>query len=162
MRKYESTALPLMRALALFCLASLVIALALTVLDWGSASIKGLFWFFGGMGVMLFIPCYFAEKSRYLLIDSEKITLTFGSMRLLPNGKGKLMTKRLTLPFCEISHIDVEFYEVQTLHAKPTNFYVFTLKNGERYRVTLYSYGKEAVKEILGILRENGVGVTLT
>ena len=86
----------------------------------------------------------FAEKSRYLTIDDEKIVLPRGA-----NINEKTSFSRTIININEIRSIKSELHKGDGIVAKDTLFHTLTLNDGTRIKFTLYAYGKVAEDEIL-------------
>ena len=93
---------------------------------------------------MLFLACFFAEKSRYLTIDCEKIVLPRGA-----DKNGKMSFQKTVINIDEIHSIKSELYKGDGIISKDTLFHTLKLKDGTAIKFTLYAYGKDAEKEIL-------------
>ena len=98
----------------------------------------------GGLMSMLFLPCFFAEKSRYVTIDCEKIVLPRGA-----DKNGKMSFQKTVINIDEIRSIKSELYKGDGIISKDTLFHTLKLKDGTAIKFTLYAYGKDAEKEIL-------------
>ena len=98
----------------------------------------------GGLMSMLFLACFFAEKSRYLTIDCEKIVLPRGA-----DKNGKMSFQKTVINIDEIHSIKSELYKGDGIISKDTLFHTLKLKDGTAIKFTLYAYGKDAEKEIL-------------
>ena len=104
----------------------------------------------GGIMSILFLSCFFAEKSRYLTIDCEKIVLPRGA-----NINGKMVFKRTVAKIDEITSVESNLYKGDGLISKDTYFHTLKLKDGTKITFTLYAYGKEAEKEIIEALKKS-------
>lgn len=98
----------------------------------------------GGLMSMLFLACFFAEKSRYVTIDCEKIVLPRGA-----DKNGKMSFQKTVINIDEIYSIKSELYKGDGIISKDTLFHTLKLKDGTAIKFTLYAYGKDAEKEIL-------------
>jgi hypothetical protein len=98
----------------------------------------------GGLMSMLFLACFFAEKSRYVTIDCEKIVLPRGA-----DKNGKMSFQKTVINIDEIHSIKSELYKSDGIISKDTLFHTLKLKDGTAIKFTLYAYGKDAEKEIL-------------
>ena len=96
---------------------------------------------------ILFLTCFFAEKSRYLTIDDEKIVLS-----KIINEKTSF--RRTIINTNEIRSIKSELYKGDGIISKDTLFYTLKLNDGTRIKFTLYAYGKDAEDEILAAIKK--------
>ncbi len=103
----------------------------------------------GGLMSILFLSCFFAEKSRYLTIDDEKIVLPRGA-----NINEKISFSRTIINTNKIQSIKSELYKGDGIIAKDTFFHTLTLNDGTRINFTLYAYGKDAEEEILAVIKK--------
>ena len=103
----------------------------------------------GSLISILFLSCFFAEKSRYLTINDEKIVLPRGAYK-----NGKMSFKRTIINVNEICSIKSELYKGVEIISKDTLFHTLTLKDGTTIKFTLYAYGKKVENEILEMIRE--------
>lgn len=104
----------------------------------------------GGLISVLFLSCFFAERSRYLTIDDEKIVLPRGA-----NINEKISFIRTIINTNEISSIKSELHKGDRIVAKDTLFHTLTLNDGTRIKFTLYAYGKDAEDEILAAIKKH-------
>jgi hypothetical protein len=103
----------------------------------------------GGLMSILFLSCFFAEKSRYLTIDDEKIVLPRGTII-----NEKTSFRRTIINTNEIRSIKSELYKGDGIISKDTLFHTLKLNDGTRIKFTLYAYGKDAEDEILAAIKE--------
>jgi hypothetical protein len=88
---------------------------------------------------ILFLSCFFAEKSRYLTIDDKKITLPRGAYI-----NGKKSFQKTVIYIDQIHSINVVLHKGDGIISKDTLFYVLRLKDGTSIKFTLYAFGKDA------------------
>ncbi len=162
MKKYYTKSSPITGIVALLFLILLIIGIILTVFRLSTLSVSIFLCGFCGYMSILFCSLFFADRSRYLVVDEEKIDLPRGVMAILDEKKTKLQMKRTKLLFSDIETVHVEFYKADNIMAKSTKFYVFSMKNGQKYRAVLYEYGTEHMREILNMMRKNGIEIILT
>lgn len=103
----------------------------------------------GGLMSILFLSRFFAEKSRYLTIDDEKIVLPRGTII-----NEKTSFRRTIINTNEIRSIKSELYKGDGIISKDTLFHTLTLIDGTRIKFTLYAYGKAAEDEILAVIKK--------
>ena len=106
----------------------------------------------GGVFGILFLICYLAEKSRALIIDTEKIIFPRGA-----DKNGKIVFQKTTVKLCDINSVDTKLYKGDGIISKDTSFHTINLKDGTTITVTLYAYGKEAENEILETIKRKKV-----
>ena len=152
MKKYTSRAT---KWLAIFTIVSVAVLIAGIICILARSSNVGLqigLTMLGGLMSILFLSCFFAEKSRYLIIDDEKIILPRGA-----DINGKMSLQKTIININEIHSIKSELYKGDGIISKDTPFYTINLKDGTKITVTLYAYGKEAENEILETIKRNKV-----
>ena len=103
----------------------------------------------GGLMSILFLSCFFAEKSRYLTINDEKIVLPRGA-----DINEKTSFNRIIINTNEIRSIKSELHKGDGIIAKDTLFHTLTLNDGTKIMFTLYAYGKDAEDEILAAIKK--------
>ena len=103
----------------------------------------------GGLMSILFLSCFFAEKSRYLTINDEKIVLPRGA-----DINEKTSFNRTIINTNKIYSIRSELHKGDGIIAKDTFFHTLTLNDGTRIKFTLYAYGKDAEDEILSAIKK--------
>ncbi len=108
--------------------------------------------FLGGLLGVIFFACYFAEKSRYLIIEPDKIILPRG---VIQNEITKF--KRTIVMFDEISSVESKFHKGDQIISGDCFFHTLKLKDGTNITFPLYHYGKEAEKEIIETIKNSMV-----
>ena len=103
----------------------------------------------GGSMSILSLSCFFAETSRYLTIDNEKIVLPRGA-----NINEKISFSRTIINASEIRSIKSELQKGDGIVTKDTLFHTLTLTDGTRITFTLFAYGKNAENEILEVIKK--------
>ena len=147
-KKYVSRATKYLVILSLICIVILTAGIVLIVVGFpNTSSIIGLT-IFGGMFSLLFIVCYFADRSRTLRIDSNTVIFPRGA-----NVNGKTVFKKMVVKIDEISSNESKLIEGDGLFAYDCYFNTLKLKDGTEITTTLYSYGKVAEKEILEFIK---------
>ena len=104
---------------------------------------------FGALMSILFLSCYFADKSRALVIDADKITFPRGA-----DKNGKMVFQKTVISLEEIRSVESEFHRGDGIISGDCFFHTLRLKDGTEVTVTLYAYGKEGEKEILETIRK--------
>ncbi len=150
MKKYTTRATNWLPKLILVSIIILAIGIILIIVDSPNVSLQVGFTMFGGLVSVIFLAGFFAEKSRTLIIDADKI--------IFPRGidkNGKTVFKKTVIKFAEIKSVQSEFYKGDKIISGDCFFYILKLKDGTKVTVTLYHYGKEAEKEILERMQRN-------
>lgn len=102
----------------------------------------------GGMLGILFLCCYLADKSRVLIINTDKISLPRGAQI-----NGKLVFRKTVIKISEIKFVEKNLYKGDGVYSQDTYFYTLGLTDGKNVTVTLYSFGKQAEQEIWDTLK---------
>ena len=148
MRKYISRAT---KKLAIVTIISLVILLiGITFIVTNSLDIGFGLTISGGLMSVLFLSCFWAEKNRCLIMEKDKIILPRGAII-----DEKLSFQKKIISRVDIITVESKLYKGDGLIAKDTYFYMLKLKNGTKITFTLYSFGKEAEKEIIEDIKKN-------
>ncbi len=148
MKKYTSQATKRLGIITLICGAVLLAGIILICSEISTASIAMIT--LSGLLGILFFCCFLAEKSRGLIIDTEKIIFPRGAEK-----NGRMVLQKTVVRFCDISSVDTKLYRGDGVISKDTFFYTIKLKDGTKITVTLYAYGKEAEKEILEAIKRS-------
>ena len=151
MKKYTSQATKRVTFLIVICTLIFLIGFVLIIVDISNKGLQIGLTLFGGFTGFLLLCCFFAEKSRCLIIDADKI--------VLPRGvdiNGKAAPKRTVINTDEIISLKIEFYKGDNILTNGCFFYTLKLKGGTKITFTLFSYGKEAEKEIIETIK-NGI-----
>ena len=150
MKKYVSRATMWLGIIALLCGVALLVGIILAFVNTSMASIVMIA--LGGVFGILFLICFLAEKSRALIIDTEKIIFPRGA-----DKNGKMVFQKTTVKLCDINSVDTKLYKGDGIISKDTSFHTINLKDGTTITVTLYAYGKEAENEILETIKRKKV-----
>ena len=150
MKKYVSQATKWLGIIALLCGVALLVGIILAFVNTSMTSIVTIA--LGGMFGILFLSCFLAEKSRALIIDTEKIIFPRGA-----DKNGKMVFQKTTVKLCDINSVDTKLYKGDGIISKDTSFHTINLKDGTIITVTLYAYGKEAENEILETIKRKKV-----
>ena len=148
MKKYTSRATKWLGIVTLICGVVLLAGIILIFSEISTAWIAMIT--LGGLIGILFFCCFLAEKSRGLIIDTEKIIFPRGAEK-----NGKKVLQKTVVRFCDISSVDTKLYSGDGVISKDTSFYTIKLKDGTKITVTLYAYGKDAEKEILEAIKRS-------
>ena len=103
----------------------------------------------GGLLSLIFFICYFAEKSRYLTINEDKIDLPRGTQK-----NGKISFRRTVVNMAEVNSIESKLYIGDRVFTKDTYFHTITMKDNSKITFTLYAYGKNEETEILNAIKK--------
>ena len=150
MKKYTSRAVKWLALVAVISIAILSAGIICIIIDSSNVGLQVGLTMFGGLMTILFLSCFFAEKSRYLTIDDKKIVLPRGA-----DKNEKISFNRTIINTNEIRSIRSELYKGDGIISKDTLFHTLTLNDGTRIKFTLYSYGKDAEDEILEAIKKH-------
>ncbi len=150
MKIYTSRATKWIATLTIISVAVLIAGIICVVVNSSNVGLQIGLTMLGGLMSILFLACFFAEKSRYLTIDCEKIVLPRGA-----DKNGKLSLKKTVININEIRSIKSELYKGDGIISKDTLFHTLKLKDGTAIKFTLYAYGKDAEKEILKSIKKH-------
>ena len=78
MKKYTTRATKWLAKLILVSIIILAIGIILIIVDSPNVSLQVGFTMFGGLVSVIFLACFFAEKSRALIIDADEIIFPRG------------------------------------------------------------------------------------
>ena len=112
-------------------------------------SLKICFTAVGGVFIVLFVSCFFAEKSRTLIIDMDTISFPRGAII-----NDKTVLKRTVINTNEISSVESRLYKGDQIITLDCYFYTLILNNGTKITITLYHYGEKSEEEIIGFIKE--------
>ncbi len=150
MRKYVSRATKWLAIITLLCIVILVAGVVLNVIGSSDIGLQILLIGLGGFLTILFAGCFFAEKSRALIIDADKIIFPRGAQK-----NGKIVFRKTVVHFEEIECVESRLYKGDKIVSKDCFFHTLKLKDGTVITVTLYSYGEEQENEILKVIRSS-------
>lgn len=149
MKKYTSRATKWLAILTLISVVIFATGFVLIVVSSPNISLQIGLTAFGGLMSVLFLCFFFAEKSRALVIDADKIIFPRGA-----DKNGKTIFKKTVIKFDEINSVESKFYKGDKIISGDCFFRVLKLKDGTKVTVTLYAYGKESEKEILETIQK--------
>ena len=150
MKKYTSRAVKWLALVAVISIAILSAGVICIIIDSANVGLQVGLTMLGGLMTILFLSCFFAEKSRYLTIDDKRIVLPRGA-----DKNEKISFNRTIINTNEIRSIRSELYKGDGIISKDTLFHTLTLNDGTRIKFTLYSYGKDAEDEILEAIKKH-------
>ena len=143
MKKYTSRATRVLSIAVLICGAVVLIGIILAFAGVENIGLPICFILLGGLLGVIFLACFLAEKSRALIIDTDKIIFPRGAER-----NGKTVFQKTVVRICDIGSVESKFYKGDKIISNDCFFYTLRLKDGTSVTVTLYTYGKQAEKEI--------------
>jgi len=147
MKRYESLALVWLGILSLLLLFMLSVGVILFVIDFSDITVSfGLVLFGGVMGIFC-SALFFAEKSRYLTVNGQEISLPMGVFK-----NGKIVAHRTVIGFDTIASMKCELSGGEWPFTADTHFYTLILHDGTEVRFTLSGYGKRNEQDIVDIL----------
>lgn len=149
MKTYISRATKWLAILAVIGVAILISGIICILAHSSNVGLQIVLTMLGGLMSILFISCFFAEKSRYLTMYDGKIVLPRGA-----NINEKISFNRTAINTNEIRSIKSELHKGDGIVAKDTLFHTLTLNDGTRIKFTLYAYGKNAEDEILEAIKK--------
>ena len=150
MKKYTSRATKWLAILSIISVAVLIAGIICILAHLSNIGLQIGLTMLGGLMSVLFLSCFFAEKSRCLIIDNETIILPRGA-----DINGKIVFKRTVAKIDEITSVESNLYRGDGLISNDTYFHTLKLKDGTKITFTLYAYGKEAEKEILETIKSS-------
>lgn len=148
MKRYTSRATKLLAIVALICGAVVLIGIVLAFAGVENIGLPIGFILSGGLLGVIFLACFLAEKSRALIIDTDKVIFPSGAER-----SGKRVFQKTIVRICDLSSVESKFHKGDKIISDDCFFYTFRLKDGTSITVTLYAYGKDAEKEILETIK---------
>ena len=151
MKKYTPCDAKWYAAVAAACAVALIVGLVLLVAGNQNDSLIFCLIGLGGFFSLLFFGVFLAEKSRFLVIDDQKIIFPRGATQ-----NGKLAWQRTTVNRADLISMERELHRGDPLiDSKDCFCYILTLKDGTKVSVHLYAYGKNGEKEIAETIRQN-------
>ena len=150
MKRYVSRATKLLAIAALICGAVVLIGIIIAFAGVKNIGLPIGFILLGGLSGVIFLACFLAEKSRALIIDTDKIVFPRGAEK-----NGKIVFQKTVVRICDIGSVESKIYKGDKIISDDCFFYTFKLKGGTSVTVTLYAYGKEAEKEILETIKSS-------
>ncbi len=160
MKKYNSSSIKILAVIAAVCVCMLIAGIILVIAKIPLFELKFILIVLGLCFGMIFVPVFFAEKSRYLIIDEEKVIFPRGCFR-----NEKIVFQRTVVRFDEIRSVKSEFQKGDSVFISvilalfgmqskgDTYFYTLNLKDNTQIEVNvLYQYGKKAEKEIFEMI----------
>ena len=150
MKKYSSRAVKSLMIVSLVCGVVLLTGIILAFAGIENIGLPIGLIMMGGLLGVLFFSCFLAEKSRALIIDTDKIIFPRGAEK-----NGKTVFKKTVVRICDIDSVESKFRKGDKIFSDDCFFYTFRLKDGTSITVTLYAYGKEAEKEILETIKSS-------
>lgn len=150
MKRYTSRATKYFAVVSLISVTMLVTGIVFIVANCSNIGLQVGLTMLGGLMSIIFLSCFFAEKSRWLTINGDEIVLPRGA-----DNNGKMVFKRTVIKVDGITSVESNLYKGDGLISKDTWFHTLKLKDGTKITFTLYAYGKEAEKEILNTIKKS-------
>ena len=150
MKRYTSRATKVLAIVVLICVALVLIGIILAFAGAKNIGLPFGFILLGGLLGIIFLACFLAEKSRTLIIDTDKVIFPRGAEK-----NGITVFQKTVIPLDEIRSVESKFHKGDKIISDDCFFYTFRLKDGTSITVTLYAYGKEAEKEILETIKSS-------
>lgn len=148
MKKYTTRATKWLAIFAIISAVTLVIGVIFIIADFSNVGLTAGLTVGGGLMSILFITCFFAEKSHRLTINSDEIVLPRGAER-----NGKMCFKRTIIKLNDIASVESKFYKGDKIISGDCFFHTLKLKDGTKITFTLFAYGKDAEKEIIETIK---------
>ena len=150
MKRYTSRTTKVLSIAVLICEAVVMIGIILTFAGVENVWLPICFILLGGLLGVIFLACFLAEKSRALIIDTDKIIFPRGAEK-----NGKTVFQKTVVRICDLDSVESKLRKGDKIISDDCFFYTFRLKDGTSITVTLYAYGKEAEKEILETIKSS-------
>ena len=150
MKKYTPCAVKWLAFAAVISAAILFAGIICIIIDLSNVGLQVGLTMFGGLMTILFLSCFFADRSRYLTLDDEKIVLPRGVHK-----NNKISFKRTTINTSEIRSITSVFCKGDGIISEDCFLHTMTLNDGTSIQFTLYAYGKDAEDEILEAIKKH-------
>ena len=149
MKKYRSIYAKWFDVPAVISALVLIIGVFMLISGYPNSTASFALIFIGSIMGMLFFACFLSEKSRVLIIDTDKVIFPRGVRR-----NSKLISKKSVVRFDEMNSLECEFYKGDGFIAGDTNFYTLKLRGSVKMEMTLYAFGKDAENEIYETIRQ--------
>ena len=150
MKRYTSTATKWLAIATLISVAMFATGIVLIVVNAANVGLQIGAIGFGSLMSILFVSCFFAEKSRVLIIETDNFIFPRGA-----KVNGKTVFQKTVVRKCDISSVESKFHEGDGIFSADCFFHTLKLKDGTKVTVTLYAYGKAAEKEILEMMQNS-------
>lgn len=148
MKKYTPRAAKTFAILSIISSIMLLTGIILIIVNFPNILLKIGLTGIGGLVSIIFLGVSLADKSRYLVIDADKIIFPRGA-----DINGKMVLKRTVIKVDEIVSVKSKFHAGDKIISEDCFFYTLKLKDGTNVTFTLYAYGKEGEKEILDFIK---------
>ena len=155
MKKYTSQATKRLAVITVIFCTVLLAGIVLTVTEILDVEYSILMIGLGGSLSILFLCVFLAERSRVLVIDTDKIVFPRGAY-----VNGKMVFERTLVKLSEIRSVESKLHKGDGLISADTTFHTLKLKDGKTVTVPLYAYGKDAETEIVESIRRSIVCIT--
>ncbi len=159
MKRYELKNCKYILAVVLLGAALLLTGVLLAIFNDALLKLKLCLFSGGFSAIMIFLPVYFAEHSRWLGITEKSVMFPRGVTVRESGSNPKSYLKRLTVDIGQIRFIKKELVKGDKIIVLDTYFYDFVMRDGKTYSLPLYPYGKKNTDAIINALRKLGVQV---
>ncbi len=143
MKKYSSRAEKWLMVVSLICGVVLLTGIIIAFAGIENIGLPIGLILMGGLLGVIFFSCFLAEKSRALVLDTDRV--------IFPRGaeiNGRTVFQKTVVRICDIGSVESKFHKGDKIISNDCFFYMLRLKDGTSVTVTLYAYGKDAEKEI--------------
>ena len=106
MKRYTSRATKVLAVVVLICVAVVLIGIILAFTGAKNMGLPFGFILLGGLLGVIFLACFLAEKSRALIIDTDKIIFPRGAER-----NGKTVFQKTVVRICDLSSVESRFHK---------------------------------------------------
>lgn len=150
MKRYTSKTTKWFAILTLIGVIFFVVGILFVIVDIHNIGLQIGVTMLGSLMGILFAVCFFADRSRALVIDTDKFVFPRGA-----DINGKTVFQKTVVKKSDVSSVENKFHKGDGIISSDCFFYTLKLKNGTKVTVTLCEYGKEAEKEILEIIQNS-------
>ncbi len=149
MKKYKSRNANGFGIAAIGCAVILIAGIFMLIFGYPDSMASFALIFIGSLMGIMFFAIFLSEKSRVLIIDTDKIILLRGVEK-----NGKIIGKKTVVKFDEMNSFECESYKGDGIFTGDTNIYTLKLRGSVRMTMTLYCYGKDEEDEIYETIRQ--------
>lgn len=149
MKKYKSRNANGFGIAAIGCAVILIAGIFMLIFGYPDSTASFALVFIGSLMGIMFFAIFLSEKSRVLIIDTDKVIFPRGVRK-----NDKIISKKTVVKFDEMNSLECEFYKGDGFIAGDTYFYTLKLKGSAKIVMTLYAFGKDAENEIYETIRQ--------
>ena len=150
MKKYISQSTKVLAIISLLSASALIAGIILFVVKNPNVALALVLTMLGGFLTILFVASTFAERSRFVAIDLDEISLPRGT-----EINGKTVFQRTRVKLSEIAALESKQHKGVFLITEDACFYTLKLNDDVKITFTLYAYGKQAEKEIIEVIKDS-------